>query len=119
MAPNLVLASGVILALVVALPVVFHLTKYLGAKSDSIRKNEPYESGIRSTHKDASDTFNVKFYIIGIIFLLFDVEILFMFPWAINLRELGFFGMMEMFVFMGLLIAGLVYVYKSKVLKWT
>jgi NADH-quinone oxidoreductase subunit A len=119
MSSNLILASVVILVLVIALPVIFHLTKYLGAKSDNVRKNEPYESGIRLTHTDPHDTFNIKFYSIGIIFLLFDVEILFMFPWAINLRELGFFGMMEMFVFVGLLVAGLIYVYKSGVLKWT
>jgi NADH-quinone oxidoreductase subunit A len=119
MPSNLALASAVILVLVIALPVVFHLTKYLGAKSDNIRKNEPYESGIRLTHKDPYDTFNIKFYTVGIIFLLFDVEILFMFPWAMELRSLGLFGMIEMFVFMGLLFAGLLYVYKSGVLKWT
>ncbi|MEA1919773.1 MAG: NADH-quinone oxidoreductase subunit A [Campylobacterota bacterium] len=119
MPPNLLLASAIIALLVIALPIVFHFTRYLGARSDCERKNEPYESGIRLTHKDPYDSFNIKFYIVGIIFLLFDVEILFMFPWAMNLRELGFFGMMEMFVFMGLLIAGLIYVYKSGVLKWT
>lgn len=119
MPANLILASSIIVVLVVALPVVFHLTKNLGAKSDNRRKNEPYESGVRLTHKDPYDTFNIKFYTVGIIFLLFDVEILFMFPWAMNLRELGMFGMIEMFVFIGLLVAGLIYVYKSKVLKWT
>jgi len=57
--------------------------------------------------------------LVGIIFLIFDVEVLFMFPWALNLRELGFFALLEMFVFMGLLVARLVYVYKSGILKWT
>jgi NADH-quinone oxidoreductase subunit A len=116
---NLALASAVIAILVIALPIIFHFTRYLGACSDNERKNESYESGIRLTHKDPLESFNIKFYTVGIIFLLFDVEILFMFPWALNLRELGFFGMMEMFVFMGLLVAGLFYVYKSGVLKWT
>ncbi len=119
MVSNLALASAVIAVLVIALPVAFHFTRYLGAFSDNERKNESYESGIRLTHKDPLESFNIKFYTVGIIFLLFDVEILFMFPWALNLRELGFFGMMEMFVFMGLLVAGLFYVYKSGVLKWT
>ena len=119
MPQNLLLASAIIAVLVIALPIVFHLTKYLGATSNSIRKDEVYESGIRLTHRDANDGFNIKFYIVGIVFLLFDVEILFMFPWALNLRELGLFGMLEMFVFMGLLAAGLIYVYKSGVLKWT
>jgi len=116
---SLVLASFMVAALVILLPLAFHLTKYLGVKSDNVRKNEPVEGGIRNTVKDAFDGFNVRFFLVGIIFLIFDVEVLFMFPWALNLRELGFFGLLEMFVFMGLLIGGLVYVYKSGVLKWT
>jgi len=108
-----------IAVLVIILPLLFHLTKYLGAKSDKVRKNEPVEGGLRLTHRDAFDSFNVKFFLVGIIFLIFDIEILFMFPWALNLRELGLFALLEMFVFIGLLIGGLVYVYKSGILKWT
>jgi len=119
MSSNLFLSSIIVFILVVALPLIFHLTKFLGAKSDSVRKNESYESGIRQVHTDPHDTFNIKFYSVGIVFLLFDVEVLFMFGWAVNLRELGFFGMIEMFVFIGLLVSGLIYVYKSGVLKWT
>jgi len=119
MSDSLLLASYMVAALVILLPLVFHLTKHLGAKSDNERKNEPVEGGIRLLHKDAFDGFNVKFFLIGIIFLLFDVEILFMFPWALNLRELGMFALMEMFVFIALLLAGLLYVYKSGILKWT
>ena len=115
---SLILASIMITALVILLPLLFHLTKYLGAKSDNVRKNETVEGGIRLTHKDAFDGFNVKFFLVGIIFLIFDVEVLFMFPWALNLREFGMFALLEMFVFLGLLIGGLIYVYKSKVLKW-
>jgi len=118
MSESLLLSSAMITVLVIALPLVFHLTRYLGTKSDNTRKNEPYEGGIRLTHKDPSDTFQVKFFLVGIIFLIFDVEVLFMFPWALNLRELGIFGLMEMIVFVGLLIGGLIYVYKSGVLKW-
>ena len=115
---SLLLASLMVTALVILLPLIFHLTRYLGAKSDNVRKNEPVEGGIRHTHKDAFDAFNVKFFLVGIIFLIFDVEVLFMFPWALNLRELGVFALVEMFVFLGLLIGGLIYVYKSKILKW-
>ncbi len=118
MSGSLLLASSMILVLVVALPVVFHLTRYIGAKSDNERKNEPYEGGIRHTHGDEVDVFNVKFFLVGIIFLLFDVEILFMFPWALNLRELGWFGVLEMIVFIGVLVGGLIYVYKSRILEW-
>jgi len=116
---SLILASFMVAALVILLPLLFHLTKHLGVQSDNVRKNEPVEGGIRLTHKDSFDGFNVKYFLVGIIFLIFDVEVLFMFPWALNLRELGMFALLEMFVFMGLLIAGLIYVYKSGVLKWT
>lgn len=119
MSDSLLLASCMIGALVILLPLLFHLTKYLGTSSDNVRKNEPVEGGIRLTHKDSFDGFNVKFFLVGIIFLIFDIEVLFMFPWALNLRDLGLFALMEMFVFIGLLVGGLIYVYKSGVLKWT
>ncbi len=119
MQDSLLLASGMIIALVILLPLLFHLTRYLGVRSDNVRKNEPVEGGIRNTHRDAFDAFNTKFFLVGIIFLIFDIEVLFLFPWAINLRELGLFGIMEMFLFLGLLIGGLIYVYRSGVLKWT
>lgn len=118
MQDNLVLSSFMVVILVVLLPLVFHLTKHLGTHSDNERKNEPFEGGVRDTHKDSFDKINVRFFLVGIIFLIFDVEVLFMFPWALNLRGLGMFGIIEMFVFISLLIGGLVYVYKSKVLKW-
>ncbi len=118
MSDSLLLASGMILALVILLPILFHLTRYLGAKSDNIRKNEPYEGGVRVTHKDSDDIFNIKFFLVGIVFLIFDVEVLFLFPWALNLRELGLFGLFEMFLFIGLLVGGLIYVYKSRILRW-
>ena len=116
---SLFLASGMIIAIALILPILFHLTRYLGAKSDNVRKNETVEGGIRAVTDDGFTPFNVKFFLVGIIFLIFDVEILFMFPWALNLRELGFFALMEMFVFLFLLVGGLIYVYKSGVLKWT
>jgi NADH-quinone oxidoreductase subunit A len=119
MSDALVFASMMIAALVILLPLLFHLTKYLGAQSDNVRKNETVEGGIRQVFKDSFESFNIKFFLIGIIFLIFDVEILFMFPWALNLRELGMFALLEMFVFVALLLAGLVYVYKSGILKWS
>jgi NADH-quinone oxidoreductase subunit A len=106
-------------ALVILLPLLFHFTKYLGVSSDNVRKNETVEGGIRLVHKDAFESFNVKYFLVGIIFLIFDVEVLYLFPWALNLRELGLFALMEVFVFLGLLIGGLIYVYKSGILKWT
>jgi len=118
MSDNLFLSSSMILALIIILPLIFHLTRYLGVSSDNVRKNEPYEGGVRDTHRDSDDVFNVKFFLVGIVFLVFDVEVLFLFPWALNLRELGLFGLIEMFLFIGLLVGGLIYVYKSRILRW-
>ncbi|MEA2073893.1 MAG: NADH-quinone oxidoreductase subunit A [Campylobacterota bacterium] len=116
---SLVFSSILVTALVIILPLLFHLTKLIGVSNDNTRKNEPVEGGIRHTHKDAFDSFNVKFFLVGIVFLIFDIEVLFMFPWALNLREFGLFALVEMFVFLALLIGGLFYVYKSGILKWT
>jgi len=118
---SLLLASSMIIGLIILLPLSFHLSRYLGVHSDNARKNEPVEGGIRlnKTYGDSFEGFDVKFFLIGIIFLIFDVEVLFMFPWALNLRDFGFFALIEMFTFLALLIGGLFYVYKSGVLKWT
>ena len=122
MTTELVLASSVILFLLLFIPFVLHMTYKLGSKnSDKTSKkaqNEVYESGIRQTTKDSFERFNVKYYLVAILFILFDIETIFMFPWAVSLRDLGMFGLFEMFTFMALLIAGLVYVYKKGALEW-
>ena len=116
---DLALASGTILFLLIFIPFMIHMTHRLGRKkTEDTAKNEVYESGIRLTVKDSFERFNIKYYLVAIIFILFDVETLFMFPWAVNVRELGLFGLIEMFTFMGLLLAGLFYIYKKGALKW-
>ena len=109
----------VILFMTALIPFLFHLSHLLGKTSNtSEAKNEVYESGIRNTYHDSFERFNVKYYLVGIIFIIFDVETLFMFPWALNLRELSLFGLLEMFSFMAILLVGLIYVYRSKALVW-
>ncbi len=116
---SLLLASLVILSIAIGLPVLLHLSRHLGPRSTrSQAKDQVYESGVPLTIGDSFERFSVKYYLVAIIFILFDVEVVFMIPWAVNLRDLGTFGMIEMFTFMGLLIAGLVYVYKKGALKW-
>ncbi len=116
---DLVLASGVVFFLLLFIPFLIHMTHRLGQKkSDNLAKNEVYESGIRLSVKDSFERFNIKYYLVAIIFILFDVETLFMFPWAVNVRELGVFGLLEMFTFVGLLLAGLIYIYKKGALTW-
>ncbi|WP_024955271.1 NADH-quinone oxidoreductase subunit A [Sulfurospirillum arcachonense] len=119
MSLELILASSIIFVLAITIPILFVLSKKLGPNSQGNKqKNLSYESGVTNPIGGSDSRFSVKFYLVAILFVLFDVEIIFMFPWAVNVRELGFFGLAEMFSFMILLIAGLIYVYRIKALKW-
>lgn len=119
MSLEFILAGSIILILIIFLPLLFVLTKELGPNAKGNKaKNLPYESGVTQTIGTSSNPFSIKFYLVAILFVLFDVEIIFLFPWAINVRELGMFGIFEMFVFMFLLLSGLIYIYKIKALKW-
>ena len=116
---SLLLASLSLLAIAIILPLLLHLTRHLGPKhTHTDAKHQTYESGVPIVVGDSFERFSVKYYLVAIIFVLFDVEVVFMLPWAVNLRDLGLFGILEMFTFMGMLIAGLVYVYKKGALKW-
>lgn len=116
---NFYLPLSVILLLTALIPFLFHLSRYIGEKSKSGNAiNETYESGIKKTYKDSFERFNIKYYLVAIIFVIFDVEILFMFPWAVTLRETNLLGLVEMFSFMFLLLAGLIYIYKKGALQW-
>ncbi|MEA3497634.1 MAG: NADH-quinone oxidoreductase subunit A [Campylobacterota bacterium] len=103
------------------LAVLFLLTKYIGKKVTGdihTNKNLVYESGISNPIGSSKINLAIKFYLVAIIFVIFDVEVLFLFPWALNLRELGMTGLVDMFIFLSILIGGLFYVYKSGALKW-
>ena len=119
MSTELILASVVFVAIGLILAGVFTLTKYLGPQNkDSIIKNNVYESGVTNPIGTSNVRFSIKFYLVAISFLLFDVEVIFMFPWAVNVVELGYAGLVKMFIFMGLLFIGLIYIYKKKALLW-
>jgi NADH-quinone oxidoreductase subunit A len=92
-------------------------THNLGPKRHSKKKDEVFECGIESVG-DARTPISVKYFLVAILFVLFDVEIIFMYPWAVNFKALGWNGFVEMLVFMGLLLAGFIYVLKKGVLKW-
>ena len=80
-------------------------------------KNAPYECG-EDPVGDAWVRFNVRFYVIALIFLIFDVEVVFLLPWALVYRNIGLFGFLEMAVFLGILIVGFVYVWVKGDLDW-
>ena len=93
-------------------------TTVFGPRSKGKVKNEAYESGIGPIIGTVDQKFSVKFYLLAILFLIFDIEAVFMFPWAVGVRELGWFGFTEMVVFMLLLLTGLIYILKKGVLNW-
>jgi NADH-quinone oxidoreductase subunit A len=93
------------------------LTHLLGPKRKTKQKLENFECGIEGMG-NARSPFSVKYFLIAILFVLFDVEIIFMYPWAVNFRALGFFGFTEMVAFSLLLLAGFIYIILKGALRW-
>ena len=89
----------------------------LGVKKPSQTKLSPYECGITPIGS-ARERFPVKFYLVAMLFLLFDIEAVFLFPWAIVYRQLKLFGFAEMLLFIAAILAGYIYVWKKGALEW-
>ena len=89
----------------------------LGPRRSSKIKDQSFECGIESVG-NARIPFSVKYFVVAILFVLFDVEVIFLYPWAINFKELGIEGMLKMVVFMLLLLVGFFYIIKKKALEW-
>ena len=104
----------VALGFVVVTMVVTHL---VGPKRKTPDKLIPFESGIESIG-NARQPFSIKYFLVAILFVLFDVEVIFMYPWAVNFRDFGWAGVIEMFIFMGTLLLGFIYVLKKGALDW-
>ena len=85
-------------------------------KPDSA-KNSPYECGFEA-FEDARMKFDVRYYLVAILFILFDLEIAFLFPWAVVLQELGLFGFIAMMIFLGVLVIGFIYEWMKGALEW-
>ena len=92
-------------------------THTIGPNNKTAVKQMTYESGMDPIG-DARQRFDVKFYLVAMIFLLFDIEVAFLYPWAMALRQLGWAGFVQVVLFMGLLLAGYVYVWRKGVLDW-
>lgn len=89
----------------------------LGPRRTSEVKDKNFECGIESVG-NARIPFSVKYFLVAILFVLFDVEVIFLYPWAVNFKDLGIEGMLKMLVFMSLLLVGFFYIIKKKALEW-
>ncbi len=107
---HFVIAFGIASAIVV-------LSWLIGQHKPTRAKLSPYECGVPPVG-DARQRFSVKFYLVAMLFILFDVEAVFLYPWAIILRDLRMFGFWEMIVYIGIVLVGLFYVWKKGVLDW-
>lgn len=105
---------GIALFFAILLPV---LSVSLGPRKPNLRKQTAYESGITPIGP-AQRRLPVKFYLIAVLFILFDIEVIFLLPWAVTLRELGFFGLAEVLVFVAILVVGYVWIWKKGALEW-
>ncbi|WP_394994676.1 NADH-quinone oxidoreductase subunit A [Emticicia sp.] len=93
------------------------VTHSIGPKRNSELKDAPFECGIEA-QGDARAPISIKYFLTAILFVLFDVEIIFMYPWAVNFMKLGWFGFVEMLTFISLLMAGFYYIIRKGVLSW-
>jgi len=94
------------------------LSYLLGKKVRNRVKDMPYESGIVPTG-DARHRFSVKFYLVGMLFILFDIEAIFLYPWAVAYRQLKMFAFVEMLIFIALILCGFFFIWKKGALDWS
>lgn len=97
--------------------VTLFATHLLGPKRKTSDKLATFESGVKIVG-NARQPFSIKYFLVAILFVLFDVEVIFMYPWAVNFRDLGWNGVIEMFIFMGTLLLGFIYIIQKKSLDW-
>ena len=93
------------------------LGKLLGPSRPDAEKNSPYECGFEA-FEDSRMKFDVRYYLVAILFIIFDLEIAFLFPWAIVLDQIGTFGLVAMGVFLGVLVIGFIFEWKKGALEW-
>jgi len=97
--------------------IIILLSTFVGNRRPSRAKQQPYECGMLPTG-DAREPFSVKFYLVAMLFILFDVEAIFFYPWAYVFRELRLFGFVEMMVYIAILLVGYLYLWKKGALDW-
>ncbi|HEY5610393.1 MAG TPA: NADH-quinone oxidoreductase subunit A [Thermoanaerobaculia bacterium] len=106
--------------IVISLPVLTLLiiTPLIRASRPSRVKLEPYECGIPASSHAFDHRFSIRYFLIAVLFIIFDVETIFLFPWAIRFKQLGWFGAIEMAIFIAILLVGYFYAWRRKVLTW-
>ena len=97
--------------------VMVKLNELFGPKHPTEEKYTTYESGMEPV-KSARERFSIKFYMVAVLFILFDIEVIFFLPWAVVFRQLGLFGLAEMAVFIVILLVGYIYAWKKGALEW-
>jgi NADH-quinone oxidoreductase subunit A len=97
--------------------VIIALGRLLGPHRPNPEKNSPYECGFEA-FEDSRMKFDVRYYLVAILFIIFDLEIAFLFPWAVALDEVGMFGFLAMMLFLTILVVGFVYEWKKGALEW-
>ncbi len=108
----------IFLAIALLFPTVTIIAaKLIRPSAPSVTKLEAYECGIKAA-SDSRGRYTVRFYIIAILFVIFDVETIFLFPWAIRYKSLGWFGVVEVLVFLAILIVGYLWAYLKGALEW-
>lgn len=93
------------------------ISKAIGVNKPDAAKNSPYECGFEA-FEDARMKFDVRYYLVAILFILFDLEIAFLFPWAVALKEIGPVGFWAMMIFLAILVVGFIYEWKKGALDW-
>lgn len=111
--PILVLIVVTIVFAILALVV----PSVLGPRRPTPAKLDTYESGMLP-YGDARRRYPVQYYVVAVLFILFDIEVIFLYPWAVILRKLAWFGLIEMGIFLGILLVGYIYVWKKGALDW-
>jgi NADH-quinone oxidoreductase subunit A len=118
MANYSVLLVAVLIVLSVPILTLFVLAPLVRARVKNKVKLEPYECGVAPTSLAFDHRFSVRYFLIAVLFIVFDVETVFLFPWAIRFKQLGWLGAVEMAVFLAILLVGYFYAWKRKVLTW-
>ena len=98
---------------------IFLLNRALGPKNkQSKEKSEPFECGVEPLESPEKARFSIKFYLVAMLFILFDVEIVWLFPWAVVLKSIRWAGLLEMFAFLAVLMLGFIYAWRKGALEW-